>query len=103
MSVQIQEYELEDLFGEERIFERIREGSLIEVRREPIAQAKRWCSWNGESIHVRAVRADDPSIEVARIHYMVCGFGHVVAGWPSHIIIGGVLLYRRGHQRRPVE
>ena len=103
LSVQVQEYELHDLFQEFRIIERLRAGALKEVIRERIVPAKRWCSVNGESFHTRVVEAQDESVEVARIHYIRCGFGPVIAMWPSHIIIDGVLLHRQGHQRRPSE
>ena len=101
VSVQIAEYELQDLFKEYQISERIRTGTLKEVIREPITPAKRWCSLGGESLFTRVVLAQDETTEVARIHYLRCAFGHDVAAWPSHIIIGGVLLHRQGHQQRP--
>jgi hypothetical protein len=103
LSVQIPEYELQDLFREFRIFDRLRSGALTEVIRERIDPAKKWCSMNGESYYSRVVEAEDESVEVARIHYIRCGFGPVIAVWPSHIIIDGVLLHRQGHQRRPVD
>ena len=98
ISVQIQEYELHDLFDAVNIFDRIESGALLEVRREPIDRSRR-CSLGGDSLYTRVYEAADPMVEVARIHYVRC----VIGVYPSHIIIGDVLLYRRGHQRRPAE
>ena len=103
LNVQIAEYELHDLFAVYRIWELLESGFLSEVIREQISPAKRRCSLGGESLFTRVVLTADPDTEVARIHYLRCGFGHMIAAWPSHIVIDGTLLYRRGHQRRPVE
>lgn len=103
LSVQIPEYELHDLFREFQIYDRLQSGLLTEVIRERIVPAKRWCSMNGESYYTRLVETRDETMEVARIHYIRCGFGPVIAMWPSHIIIDGVLYHRLGHQRRPAD
>ncbi len=100
VSVQIPEYDLRDLFLAYQVFERIRLGDLVERRIEPIRSSKR-CSLGGESFYLRAYESSGTGREVARIHYLRCAFGHIIGVFPSHIVIGGVLLYRRGHQRRP--
>ncbi len=97
-SIQVQEYELADLFDALGLFRRIENGELSEHRRGPGDPAKR-CSLGGESYYTRTIDPHDGYR--GRIHYVSCVFGHVIGRWPSALTIGDVTIYRQGHQRRP--
>ena len=98
-SVRIQEYELWDLFAVLEIFERIADGRLTETVESGTARPSRRCSLGGESYFTHVW--DDAGRKIARIHYLRCGFGHLIGVYPSALMLEEVTLFREGHQRRP--
>lgn len=99
--VQIPEYELQDKFAEHRVFERVASGELREALEPGTGAPGRRCCFGGFSWFTRIRQPDGP--EVARVHYLECVFGHVIARYVSHIIVDSVLYHRQGHQRRPTD
>ncbi len=100
-SVRIQEYELADLYAALRIFDRIAEGRLVETVEPNTARPARRCSLAGESYFTHLW--DESGRKVGRVHYLRCGFGHIIGVYPSALMLDEVTLFRRGHQRRPAE
>ena len=98
-SVRVQEYELEDLFKAYRLFERVASGELVENLERGTEGAAYRCSLGGESYYTWI--GERSGSRIARVHYVRCGFGHVIGVWPSALKLPDVTLYRRGHQRRP--
>ncbi len=98
-SLRIEEYELHDLFEVYEVFRKLSVGRYTERLERGTAGPSRRCSLGGESYYTRVF--DEEGVELARIHYLRCVFGHSIGVWPSMIRIGGVTLHRQGHQRRP--
>ena len=98
-SVLIPEYELQDLFQEHQVFERLASGELSDTIERGTGRPGRRCCVGGFSYFTRIRERDGQ--EVGRVHYLECVFGIVLARYPSHIIIDGVLYHRQRHQRRP--
>lgn len=96
--ITVAEYELADLFAEHQIFERIGL-DLREAREDSGYVAASRCSLGGESYHTRV--RDEEGRLVVRIHYVRCGFGHVIGVWPSVFFFADLTVRRQGHQRRP--
>ena len=97
--VTVAEYELDDLFAERRIFERLQGGDLREeVEETRLVPAKR-CSLGGNSYHTRV--RDRHGQLLARIHYVECAFGHTIGVWPSVLFYPDLTVRRQGHARRP--
>ena len=97
--VTVAEYELEDLFAEFRVFERLASGDLRETMEEDHPAAAKRCSLGGESYHTRV--RDQAGNLVARIHYVRCVFGHIIGMWPSVLFFPDLTVRRQGHIRRP--
>ena len=98
-SVRVPEYELADLFAATGVWRALDEG----LATGPIEDAgpARLCSLPGATSYYARVRRDDH--EWARAHYVECPVAGVIGRWPSALRVGGVTLYRVGHQARPVE
>ena len=98
-SVRVQEYEIHDLFETLELFERVADGELTEQLEEKNTGPARRCSLGGLSYYTRFVGDDGHT--VARVHYLQCVFGHLIGVYPSMVRIGDIILFRKGHQRRP--
>lgn len=97
LSVRLQEYELADLFDALGVW-RCLDAGTIAVRLES-SQPAALCTLPGAvSYYMRLL---DGEREWARVHYVDCPVAGIVGRWPSSLKIGGVTLYRRGHQQRP--
>lgn len=98
-SVQIPEYELQDLFAKHRVFERLAAAELTETIEPRTSGIGRRCCFGGFSYYTRIRELDGQ--EVGRVHYLQCVFGHVIGRYSSTIVVDGILYHRQGHQRRP--
>lgn len=99
VSLQIPEYELQDMFAVHRVFERVAVGDLQETVEPGTSALGRRCCFGGFSWFTRIRELDGQ--EVGRVHYLECVFGHIIARYASHIIVDGTLFHRQGHEQRP--
>ena len=97
--INVAEYELEDLFAELRIFERLADGELSEMMEDGDPVAAKRCSLGGESYHTRV--RDRAGNLVGRIHYVRCAFGHTIGVWLSVLFFPDLTVRRQGHASRP--
>lgn len=100
-SLKIPEYALADLFGEQRIFERLASGEVTErLESKTSVTSARLCSDTySESYYLRLV--DASGLMIGRVHCIWCPLAGVIARWPSALMVDGVTYYRVSHQQRP--
>ena len=95
VAVRVPESILVRLFEALHVWEKLEDGRLAEIGgREPIVETTAdWCL-GGISYYTRI--ENPQGVRVARIHYLLCP-RHGLVRFPSYLMIGGVRLFRIGH------